>query len=125
MEEDSILKSIKGFLGIQEEDNDFDQDVLLHVNTMLSNLYQIGVGEEPKHIFSDEETWTDLFSNEPELIDLIKEYIFLKTKLLFDPPSSSFVLNALSEQINEVQWRINMQTEGAFNNDSDTKSDDE
>lgn len=124
MEEDSILKSIKGFLGIQEEDNGFDQDILLHINTMLSNLYQLGVGDESKHIFGAEETWTDLFYDNLELIDLIKEYIFLKTKLMFDPPSSSFVLNALAEQVDEVQWRIHIQAEGAFDNDCDTKSDE-
>lgn len=125
MEEDSILKSIKGFLGIQEEDEDFDQDILLHINTMLSTLYQIGVGDESKHVFGSEETWADLFYDVPELIDLIKEFIFLKTRLLFDPPSSSFVLNALAEQVDEAQWRIHIQAEGAFNNDSDPKSDDE
>lgn len=124
MEEDSILKSIKGFLGIQEEDNGFDQDILLHINTMLSNLYQLGVGDESKHIFGAEETWTDLFYDNLELIDLIKEYIFLKTKLMFDPPSSSFVLNALAEQADEVQWRIHIQAEGVFDNDCDTKSDE-
>lgn len=124
MEEDSIFKSIKGFLGIQEEDNGFDQDILLHINTMLSNLYQLGVGDESKHIFGAEETWTDLFYDNLELIDLIKEYIFLKTKLMFDPPSSSFVLNALAEQADEVQWRIHIQAEGVFDNDCDTKSDE-
>lgn len=124
MEEDSILNSIKGFLGIQEEDHDFDQDILLHINTMLSTLYQLGVGDETKHIFGEEETWLDLFEENLDYIGLIKDYVFIRTKILFDPPSSSFVLNALQEQADELQWRINIQTEGAFNNDCDTKSNE-
>lgn len=124
MEEDSILDSIKGFLGIQEEDKCFDQDIILHINAMLSTLYQIGVGDEPKRIVDGTESWLDLFSLEEDYLGLIKDYIFIKTRILFDPPSSSFVLNALTEQADEMQWRIHMQAEGEFDNDCNTKSDE-
>lgn len=123
MEEDSILNTIKGMLGIEGDDTGFDQEILLNINTVLSYLYQIGVGLEPKHICGSEETWFDLFDDTPDLIDLIKSYIFMKVRLVFDPPSSSFVLNSLGEQIDEIQWRIYTQAEGVFDG-SDSKPDE-
>lgn len=123
MEEDSILNSIKGMLGIQGEDDGFDQEILININTVLSFLYQIGVGE-PKHILGAEETWNDIFQDDSDLIDLIKSYTFLRVRVIFDPPSSSYVLNSYIEQIDELEWRIHIQAEGGFDNDSDTESDE-
>lgn len=116
--EDSILDSIKDSLGISQEDNDFDQEVLMHINAVLSTLFQIGVDfNNEKHIIDKEDTWQDVFLDNEDIVDLAKLYIYLKVKMMFDPPSSSFVLDAMNKQAAELEWRIHVEVEGGFDND--------
>lgn len=114
--EDSILKSVKGYVGIDDES--FDQDILMNINAAFSTLYQIGV-ESVKNVTVCDETdsWSEIFANEAELINLCRQYVYLKCRVIFDPPSNSFVLEAMKSQISELEWRINIQAEGGFDED--------
>lgn len=115
--DDSILISIKKMLGIDKDYDVFDLDVMININTILSVLYQLGV-ESAKdfRIRGIEETWADL-SNDTVLVSLLKDYIYLRVRILFDPPNNSFLLNSIEDQIKEFEWRINIQAEGGFENE--------
>lgn len=109
---ESILTSIKKLLGITEEYKQFDPDIIMFINSAFSVLTQLGVGSEDGYaIKSDEETWDDYLAyNELEAsqLEMVKTYIYLKVRVSFDPPSSSFVLDAFNKQISELEWRINV-----------------
>ena len=109
--DDSILNSIKKLLGIEKEYEHFNTDVIIHINSAISTLTQIGVG--PSNGFSitgDIETWRELIGERGDL-EFIKSYIYLKVKLVFDPPSSSAVIDAIKQQISELEWRIQVATD--------------
>ena len=104
---DSILVSVKKMLGIDESYLVFDTDIIIHINTVLSILHQLGIGaDEGFQIDSDEQTWADLFGDDPRL-NFIKSYVYLKVRSLFDPPTGS-VLESLNRSISELEWRINV-----------------
>lgn len=109
--EDSILLSIKKLVGISADDNEFDLDILININSIFSTLFQIGVGEQGYSITGSQETWKDLFEDREDLISYIKLYTYIKTRIIFDPPTSSFVLDSLNKQAGELEWRINVQAE--------------
>lgn len=103
---DSILTSIKKLLGMEESYTAFDADIIIHINSAFFVLYQLGVGKDPSTPFSISDAsskWTD-FIDEGQ-VDLVKSYIYLKVRLLFDPPQNSSLLSAMKEQINEFEWR--------------------
>lgn len=103
---ESILTSIKKMLGITEEYDHFDPDIIMHINSVLMILNQIGVGpEEGFRIEDDTATWGDLFGDRIDL-EIIKSYIFMKVKILFDPPLNSGVAASYEKLINEFEWRI-------------------
>lgn len=105
---ESILTSIKKLLGISEEYEHFDADLIMHINSVFMILTQLGVGPSEGFRITDEsEIWTD-FVSEPARIDLVKSYMYLKVKLLFDPPSSSAVIESMNRMINEFEWRLNV-----------------
>ena len=105
---DSILTSIKKLLGITEDYEHFDQDVIIHINSALSVLTQLGVGPEAGFFIEDSSAiWSDFVGNTSKL-ELIKTYIYLKVRLVFDPPTSSAVIDAINRQISELEWRINV-----------------
>lgn len=105
---ESILISIKKMLGIAEDYEHFDTDLIIHINSVLMILKQLGVGpEEGFSITGSTETW-DQFLTNPTQLDLAKSYIYLKTKLVFDPPLSSAVMEAMNRQIQEFEWRLNV-----------------
>lgn len=111
---DSILQSVKKALGVPVDDDGFDQELIIYINSALSALSQIGVGPlGGVLITSDEDTWASVIEGSFEL-EMAKSYVILKVRLLFDPPSSSFVLEAINKQIAEFEWRLNVQVEGAF-----------
>lgn len=101
---DSILTSIKKLLGITEDCNSFDGDLILHINTVLASLNQLGVGNGFS-ITGDKETWTELLGNDSRL-NLVKSYVHLRVKSLFDPPLSTSVSDAIERNIKELEWRI-------------------
>lgn len=112
MVSDSILLTIKKLLGIMEDYTVFDEDIIVHINSSLMTLNQIGVGgEKPFLITGKEQTWNELSDN-IEYLQAIKTYIYISVRLVFDPPASSYVLTALKEQLKEYEWRINIMAEG-------------
>lgn len=104
---ESILTSIKKMLGITEEYEHFDADLVMHINSVFMILTQLGVGPDKGFSISGKaEVWSDFLAEEKEL-ELVKSYMYLKVKLLFDPPLSSAVIEVINRQINEFEWRLN------------------
>ena len=97
--EDNILETIKDMLGINKEDVAFDNEILIHINAIFSTLYQLGVGSEGHYVILDgNEKWEDVFK-EQDLIDFIKQYTYMKVRIIFDPPTNSSILQALNDQM--------------------------
>ena len=106
---ESILTSIKKLLGPEEDYTHFDTDIMIHINSALMTLNQLGVGPETGlFITGAGETWTSLIGNRKD-IEGIKTYIYLKVRLIFDPPTSGFLIDAIERQISEFEWRLNIQ----------------
>ena len=105
---DSILTSIKKLLGITKEYQHFDDDLIMHINSVFLVLTQLGVGpSEGFFIEDDSAEWSD-FLEDPTKLQMVKSYMFLKVKLLFDPPLSSAVIEANNRLISEFEWRLNV-----------------
>lgn len=103
---ESILTSIKKMLGIVEEYEHFDPDLIMHINSALSVLTQIGVGpSEGFQIRDANDAWDDFIPDIGNL-QLVKSYLYLKVKLLFDPPQSSAAMTSINQQIAEFEWRL-------------------
>lgn len=108
---DSILTSIKKLLGITEEYTHFDADIIMHINSVLTILTQLGVGPaEGFHIEDASVTWDDYLSNKL-YFEPVKTYIYLKVKLMFDPPLSSAVMESMNRMISELEFRLNTAAE--------------
>lgn len=104
----SILNDTKKNLGIAEDYTAFDIDVMMHINGALATLNQIGIGPaEGFEIVDDTAVWTDFFGADLRL-NSVKTYVYLKTRLGFDPPATSFHLAALERQIEQLEWRLNV-----------------
>lgn len=104
--EESILNTIKTMLlGSGIEVTDFDTDLIVLINSALSNMVQFGVSDKQFQIAGPTETWSQLITNE-NILASVKEYIYIRAKLLFDPPSSSIVMEAYKEIMKEDEWRI-------------------
>lgn len=110
-DQDSILLSIKKLLGISKECTDFDTDIIIHINTTLINLDQLGIEISKSFSVKDnKQTWSEIIT-EQERIDSIITYVYLKVKLVFDPPLSSAVMEANKQSINELEWRLTVQVD--------------
>lgn len=108
---ESILTSVKKMLGIDDTYEYFDADIIMHINSVFMILNQLGVGpESPFGIEDDTSEWQD-FSEDIGFIQLVKTYMFMKVKLMFDPPQSSSAVEALNRQISEFEWRLNVQVD--------------
>lgn len=108
---ESILTSVKKMLGIDEAYEHFDPDIIIHVNSVFAVLTQLGVGPSTGFSISDNSAlWSDYISDETRL-SAVKSYVFLRVKLLFDPPLSSAVMECYKTQINELEWRLNVTAE--------------
>lgn len=104
----SILTSIKKLLGIAEEDTSFDTDIIMHINTVFSILAQLGVGPTGGFSIEDDSAiWGDYLSNATNL-ELVKSYIYMKVRMMFDPPTTGTVAEAMNKNIGELEWRINV-----------------
>lgn len=111
----SILTSIKKMLGIEEEYEQFDQDIIMYINAVLGILTQIGVGPENGYSIVDKNnTWNDYISDISKL-EMVKTYIYMKVRLMFDPPQSSSVIEVLNKQISELEWRMHIQVDPGGN----------
>ena len=113
---ESILDTIKKMLGIESDYTHFDIDIITNINTAFLNLQQIGVGPKSGFSITDNTTkWSDYISGEK--LEAVKTYIYLKVRLLFDPPTNAFLVDAMERQIREIEWRLNVQVEGGGLND--------
>lgn len=108
---DSILTSVKKVLGIEEGYTHFDADIILHINSVFMILNQLGVGPSQTFMIeSDSETWTDFLGARTDLVG-VKTYMYLKVRMLFDPPTLSAVIGAMESQISEYEWRMTVKAE--------------
>ena len=102
----SILNTIKKMLGIETDDTSFDTDVIVNINSAIMILSQYGIGPINGFIVSDNTAvWSDLVGDSKK-IEAVKTYIYLKVRLVFDPPTSSAVIDAMTKQIDELGWRL-------------------
>lgn len=108
---DSILTSVKKLIGIDEYDEHFDPDIIMLINTTLSTLNQLGVGPTAGFSIVDEISIWDDFTQDVIIAGLIKSYIYLKVKLIFDPPQSSAVIEAMNRSIAELEFRLIVATD--------------
>ena len=111
---DSIFESVKKVLGLLGDDSSFDEDILLHINSVVSTLRQLGLSIPADFYVRDEvQTWRDLLGEFRDL-DLVKSYMTMKVRLMFDPPASSFGLKSMEEMVKEYEWRINVLTDQPY-----------
>lgn len=104
----SILTSIKKMLGVAEDYTEFDEDIITHINSVFLNLTQLGVGPEKGFMIeNDTAVWEDFIDDSIQL-QAVKTYMYLKVKLLFDPPLSSSVTESFTRMIAELEWRLNV-----------------
>ena len=111
--EQSILKSTKKILGIAEDYTVFDLDIITHINSAFSTLTQLGVGPVEGFIIEDDTAlWTDFIDVDVDFQwNSVKSYVFLRVRMLFDPPQTSYLISASERQIQELEWRLNIHRE--------------
>lgn len=109
--EQSILTSTKKILGIAEDYTVFDLDIITHINTAFSTLTQMGVGPVGGFSIEDADSEWEEFIGEDSRYDAVKSYVFLKVRQLFDPPTTSYLITAVEKQIQELEWRLNVNRE--------------
>lgn len=109
---DSILMSVKKMLGVDPKYEYFDDDLIMHINSVFMILTQLGVGpKEGFAISSVNDTWTDFLGADKTKLAAVKSYMHAKVKLLFDPPSSSAQLDSLNRVASEFEWRLNVEVD--------------
>lgn len=107
---ESILNTTKTLLGIAISDTAFDAEIVTHINSAFMVLNQLGVGPADPFMIEDHTTEWSSFSVDLPKMAAVKTYIFQKVRMMFDPPTLSFVLDALKNQINELEFRLAVQT---------------
>lgn len=109
---ESILTSVKKLLGPGADNNDFDTDIIIHINSAFAILTQLGVGpSEGFSIDNEFPIWDDFISTEDKRFRMVKTYVYMKVKLVFDPPTNSSHLQALKDAVDEYEWRLNVAAE--------------
>lgn len=110
IEADSILNWVKTKLGAEGDYDPFDHDILTEINTALSTIFQVGAGDSSYRIDTAEETWDEFYEStglkNKHILEMVKEYVFLSTKINFDPPESSYATDNLVKKKDELEWRI-------------------
>lgn len=107
-----ILFTIKKMLGLDPDYKAYDTDIIIYINSALMTLSQLGVGPQYGYqITGDTDTWEDFLGEDETKLSAVKTYIYLKTRLTFDPPANSFVVSAIENQLKELEWRLNVRTE--------------
>lgn len=113
---ESILTSIKKLLGISEDETHFDTDVIIHINSVLMVLTQMGVGPSTGFTIVDkDDLWSD-FIPDGQNLESVKSYVYMRVKLLFDPPLSSSVIESMNRMISELEWRLNVAADTTTDN---------
>lgn len=107
----SILGTIKQMLGLANELTAFDEELIVHINSVFTILNQLDVGSDDGFMITGyDETWSDL-TDQVTIATMVKEFIYLKVRMIFDPPASSVVSEAYNQRIAELEWRMNIQAE--------------
>lgn len=109
--EPSILKSTKKILGVGEADTSFDVDIMTHINSVLAVLTQVGIGPNNGYMIEDDTATWDAFIDTDPRLNLVKTYLYLRVRLMFDPPGTSYAIDAMEKQIAEFEWRLNVMRE--------------
>ena len=109
--DDSILDSIKKILGMPPDYDAFDTDLVIHINSVFGILAQLGVGPAGGFSISDNTTLWKAYLGDSKDLEMVKSYIVLKVRLIFDPPTIGAVMDAMKEQIRELEWRLNVQVD--------------
>lgn len=105
---DSILTSTKKVLGIDEDYTAFDEDILMHINSVFSTLNQLGIGPVDGFAIEDDTaTWDSFLGSNPKF-NSVKSYMYFKVRMMFDPPTTSFLIAAMQQQEQELTWRLNV-----------------
>lgn len=105
---DSILNSVKKVLGLADDYDVFDQDVIMHINSVFSTLNQLGIGPDKGYAIEDATgVWADFLDDDARL-NSVRSYVYLRVRVLFDPPTTSFLLDAFAKQIEQMEWRLNV-----------------
>lgn len=107
----SILNSVKKVLGYPPEFTAFDTDITMHINSNLSTLNQLGVGPTEGFFVEDSSSLWEEFSENKLIVNSVKSYIYIKVRLIFDPPATSFVIAALEKEATQLEWRLNVAAE--------------
>ena len=111
----SILESTKKILGIDAAYTVFDHDIITHINSVFSDLNQLGLGPDDGFMIEDATTiWDDYLDGEFNANN-IRTYMYLRVRLLFDPPSTSYLINSMHDQAKELEWRLNVRREAELN----------
>lgn len=108
---ESILASVKKVLGIDEIHTAFDEDIILHINSVFAILQQMGVGPENGFSISDNSAFWEDYTDDVNQLNFVKSYIYLKVRLLFDPPVSSGAVESINKLISELEWRLFVATD--------------
>lgn len=117
--QDSILDSTKKVLGFEKDYRAFDLDIMMHINTAFTILESLGVGPNGGYMITGEEnTWDEYTQNDVQL-NSVKTYVYIKVRLLFDPPGTSYVINSYSELAKELEWRLQVHSEGELHGTND------
>lgn len=109
----SILTSTKKMVGLTEDDESFDLDIITHINSVFSTLNQLGIGPDAGFMIEDKTAlWSEFTDMEDPRYNAVKSYVYLRVRLLFDPPQTSFGIEAQRQQVTELEWRLNVLREG-------------
>jgi len=110
---ESILLTVKKMLGLNPDyEDEYDTDIIVFINSALMILNQLGVGPDSAFMLTDgKETWQDFLGDDNGKLESVKSYVYLKVKLVFDPPANSFVVNSIEKHIDELEWRLNVHSE--------------
>lgn len=122
---ESILTSIKKLLGVVEQYEHFDTDIIIHINTVFMTLTQIGVGPSKGFAIKDKTAvWNDFIPEGDLRFEAVKTFVYLKVRLIFDPPSSSAVTEAINRTISELEWRLYHAAETSINKSKEETSNE-
>lgn len=121
---ESILTSVKKLLGITPECTNFDSDIIMHINSVFLILNQIGVGPSKGYRITDEfNTWNEFISEDNPRLEAVKSYMYMKVKLLFDPPSNSSVMESTNRLLSELEWRIYTEVDKSSNGEEESQNE--
>lgn len=108
----SILTSTKKTLGLDESYTAFDHDIITHINSVFSTLHQLGIGPPEGYMIEDAtNVWSEFMGTDAPM-NAVKTYMYLRVRLLFDPPPTGYLVDSMQKQIEQMEWRLNVEREG-------------